>query len=100
MLDKTDWHLRDLYYWCRLREIAEVSQLQIYISQIAQSFKARFGVITEWLADVSKCSEFLEQKPGEEDNSKEIRSKWLSLSLFQDAVLRAESHLTRQSLHA
>jgi hypothetical protein len=100
MLDKTDWHIRDLYYWSRLREIAELSQLQMYIYKITDSFSAHFSVITEWVAEVSTWSELLERGPDEETKAKEIRSKWLSLSLFQDAVLRAESHVTRQSSHA
>ena len=100
MLDRTDWHNRDLFYWSRLREIAELSQLQMYIYKITDSFFAHFSVITEWVGEVSTWSELLERRPDEETRAKQLRSKWLSVSLFQDAVLRAESHVARQSSHA
>ena len=100
MLDTTEWSNRDLFYWQNLREMVELSELQLYIHDIADSFAAHFSVITEWVAEVSTWSELLERRPDEETRAKQLRSKWLSVSLFQDAVLRAESHVARHTSHA
>ena len=95
MLDRTDWHNRDLFYWQNLREMVELSELQSYIHDIADSFSAHMAALSDWVEEVSMWSELWKKGPDGESRSKELRRELLSLSLFQDAVLTAQTHVAR-----
>ena len=100
MLDTTEWSNRDLFYWQNLREMVELSELQSYIHDIADSFSAHMAVLSDWVEEVSMWSELLKKGPDGESRSKELRRELLSLSLFLDAVLTAQSNVARFTSHA
>ena len=95
MLNSTAWSNRDLFYWQNLRDFVELSELQSYIHDIACSFSAHMAEISDWVEEVSMWSELLKKGPDGESRSKELRRELLSMSLFQDAVLTAQTHVAR-----
>ena len=95
MLNSTAWSNRDLFHWQKLRHFVEMSELQSYIHDIAASFSAHMVVISDWVEEVSMWSELLKKGPDGESRSKELRRELLSLSLFLDAVLTAQTNVAR-----